>query len=157
MKSAVPQGAHPFVVLDEVIDRSLLFEFLHRIPKSLTMTTSFREMQWDRKAFGLLDQIAASRPLAGAERGRAPGSPALLSSTISRGRSFRSRCGRVAERPEAVPFHPSVCGLRKNLMKKRRISHRTVEQRSIYRRALLQGTHEFGPRVYSARIVELAW
>ena len=37
-------------------------------------------------------------------------------------------------------------------MKKRKISTRSVERLNIYRRALLQGRHEFGPSVYSHQL-----
>ena len=37
-------------------------------------------------------------------------------------------------------------------MKKRKISIRSVERLSIYRRALLQSRHEFGPSVYSHQL-----
>jgi len=37
-------------------------------------------------------------------------------------------------------------------MKKRKISARSVERLSIYRRALLNGAHEFGPSVYSHQL-----
>jgi redox-sensing transcriptional repressor len=39
-------------------------------------------------------------------------------------------------------------------MKKRKISTRSVERLSIYRRALLQSRHEFGPSVYSHQLAQ---
>jgi len=39
-------------------------------------------------------------------------------------------------------------------MKKRKISSRSVERLSIYRRALLYGRHDFGPSVYSHQLAQ---
>lgn len=39
-------------------------------------------------------------------------------------------------------------------MKKRKISTRSVERLSIYRRALMHGRHEFGPSVYSHQLAQ---
>jgi redox-sensing transcriptional repressor len=39
-------------------------------------------------------------------------------------------------------------------MKKRRISTRSIERLSIYRRALLHGRHEFGPSIYSHQLAQ---
>ncbi len=40
-------------------------------------------------------------------------------------------------------------------MRKRKISTRSVERLSIYRRALLHGKHEFGPSVYSHQLAQV--